>query len=95
MTVTEESNGIRVRQDRFLESGAAEAKDNETIWNIPLFIGSEKDGKYTVDKTALLSEREAFFPLDISKNYKLNASTVGVCESFFVCLPVVMLMLVC
>ena len=32
LTVTEEANGIRVRQNRFLESGAAEPKDDETIW---------------------------------------------------------------
>jgi aminopeptidase 2 len=32
LTVTEEANGITVRQDRFLETGAAEPKDNETIW---------------------------------------------------------------
>lgn len=32
LTVTETPDGIRVRQDRFLETGHAEAKDNETIW---------------------------------------------------------------
>ncbi|TEB36135.1 leucyl aminopeptidase [Coprinellus micaceus] len=78
VTVTEEANGIRVRQDRFLEGGRAAEEDNQTIWNIPLFILSAKDGKYSVDKTALLQEREQFFPIDTSKHYKLNAGTVGV-----------------
>lgn len=32
VTVTETNDGIRVRQDRFLESGPALPKDNETIW---------------------------------------------------------------
>lgn len=32
VTVTETSDGIHVRQDRFLESGPALPKDNETIW---------------------------------------------------------------
>lgn len=32
LTVTETPNGITVRQDRFLETGPAEPKDNETIW---------------------------------------------------------------
>lgn len=32
LTVTETANGISVRQDRFLETGPAEPKDNETIW---------------------------------------------------------------
>jgi hypothetical protein len=32
LTVTETRDGIKVRQDRFLETGPAEAKENETIW---------------------------------------------------------------
>lgn len=32
LTVTETKDGIKVRQDRFLETGPAESKDNETIW---------------------------------------------------------------
>lgn len=32
VTVTETKDGIHVRQDRFLESGPALPKDNETIW---------------------------------------------------------------
>jgi aminopeptidase 2 len=32
LTVTETATGIKVRQDRFLETGIAEAKDNETLW---------------------------------------------------------------
>ncbi|KAJ2930053.1 hypothetical protein H1R20_g7024, partial [Candolleomyces eurysporus] len=79
LTVTEEANGIRVRQNRFLESGAAEPKDDETIWNIPLFVLSAQDGgKVSVDKTAILQERERVFPVDTSKPFKLNAGTVGV-----------------
>lgn len=46
-----------------------------------MFILSAQDGgKYSVDKTALLQEREQFFPIDTSKHYKLNAGTVGVCK---------------
>ena len=32
ITVSEDANGIKVRQDRFIESGPADPKDNETIW---------------------------------------------------------------
>ena len=39
VSVTEVEGGIQVRQDRFLESGPPEAKDNETIW----FVRSEFD----------------------------------------------------
>lgn len=78
LTVTETERGILVRQDRFLETGFADPKDNETIWNVPLSILSWKDGKYSIDKTAILEEREKFFPLDTSKSFKLNANTVGV-----------------
>ncbi|KJA27394.1 hypothetical protein HYPSUDRAFT_131428 [Hypholoma sublateritium FD-334 SS-4] len=78
LTVTETANGISVRQDRFLETGPAESKDNETIWNIPLSISSTKDGKANVDTTALLQEREMTIALDTSKPFKLNAGTTGV-----------------
>ncbi|KAF5386636.1 hypothetical protein D9615_001831 [Tricholomella constricta] len=79
LTVTETSTGIKVRQDRFLETGHAESKENETIWNVPLSIISVgKDGKAVHDKQALLGEREQTFELDTSKPFKLNAGTVGV-----------------
>ena len=32
VTVTEKDGGIHIRQDRFLETGPAEEKDNQTIW---------------------------------------------------------------
>lgn len=37
LTVTESAEGIQVRQDRFLETGPANQKDNKTIWYMPLF----------------------------------------------------------
>ena len=35
LSVTETDSGIRVKQDRFLEDGRPESKDNETIWSAP------------------------------------------------------------
>lgn len=32
ISVTEIEGGIRVRQDRFIDSGVLKPKDNETIW---------------------------------------------------------------
>ncbi|KAJ3763765.1 leucyl aminopeptidase [Lentinula raphanica] len=79
ITVTETPGGIKVRQDRFLETGLAEGKDNETIWNIPLSILKvDANGKSVVDRTAVLDAREKTFKLDTSKIYKLNAGTNGV-----------------
>ncbi|TFK42895.1 peptidase family M1-domain-containing protein [Crucibulum laeve] len=79
LTVTEDANGIHVRQDRFLETGHAEPKDNETIWNIPLSIlSADKNGKLAIDKSAILEQREKSFPIDTNKPFKLNASTIGV-----------------
>ncbi|EMD34526.1 hypothetical protein CERSUDRAFT_86618 [Gelatoporia subvermispora B] len=78
LTVTETKDGIRVRQDRFLETGPADPKDNETIWTIPLNIVSmSKNGDATIDRQIVLKEREATFPVDTSKPFKLNAGTVG------------------
>lgn len=81
VTVTETSEGIKVRQDRFLETGLAEGKDNETIWSIPLSILTvDANGKPTVDETAVLDTREKTFAVDTSKPFKLNAGTNGVCK---------------
>jgi aminopeptidase 2 len=47
LTVTESQAGIRVRQDRFLESGPAEPKENETIWYIPSSPASSSSYSYS------------------------------------------------
>lgn len=79
LTVTETAGGIQVRQDRFLETGRANDKDNETLWNVPLSILSVgQDGKIIHDRKTVLNEREKFFELDVSKPFKLNAGTTGV-----------------
>ncbi|PPQ65107.1 hypothetical protein CVT24_003068 [Panaeolus cyanescens] len=80
ITVTETDDGkaIKVRQDRFLETGAADPKDNETIWNVPLSLLSTKDGKSSIDHSAILEEREKVIPIDTTQPFKLNAETTGV-----------------
>ncbi|KAJ7102847.1 leucyl aminopeptidase [Mycena epipterygia] len=79
ITVTETSTGIHVRQDRFLNSGAPNAEDNETIWNVPLGILTvDKEGQVHVDKTAILEEREKTITIDTTRSFKLNAGTIGV-----------------
>ncbi|KAJ7911598.1 leucyl aminopeptidase [Mycena leptocephala] len=78
ITVTETSNGIHVRQDRFLNSGAPNTKENETIWSVPLnLLSVDEDDKILVDKTAILDEREKTFVLDTSKSFKLNSGSIG------------------
>ncbi|EEB88327.1 hypothetical protein MPER_13892, partial [Moniliophthora perniciosa FA553] len=84
LSVTETESGIKVRQDRFLETGVAEEKDNQTIWNVPLSILTvDANGKAVVDNAAVLDAREKTYSLDTSKPFKLNAGTNGVCEYFF------------
>ncbi|KAF8448022.1 leucyl aminopeptidase [Boletus edulis BED1] len=79
LTVTECQDGIRVRQDRYLESGPAEEKDDQTIWTIPLAILTVGEtGRPSIDKTAVLTARETILTIDTSKPYKLNAGTYGV-----------------
>ncbi|OBZ75470.1 Aminopeptidase 1 [Grifola frondosa] len=78
ITVAERPNGIHVRQDRFLETGPAEPKDNETIWTVPLFILTVSErGDVVIDKEIILDQREMFIPIDTSRPFKLNAGTVG------------------
>ncbi|KAF9227990.1 leucyl aminopeptidase [Gyrodon lividus] len=79
LTVTETKDSITVRQDRFLETGPAEAKDNQTIWAIPLAVRTtDAEGKPIIDNTAMLDTRETTLPIDTSKTYKLNSGTYGV-----------------
>lgn len=78
ITVTEGENGIHVRQDRFLESGPAEEKDNETIWNVPLALLTVTNDKVNIDKSVVLDTREKTLAIDTSKPFKLNAGTYGV-----------------
>ncbi|PPR03973.1 hypothetical protein CVT26_001080 [Gymnopilus dilepis] len=75
---TADRKSIRVRQDRFLETGIADGEDNETIWNVPLAILSVQDDGVKVDKSIVLQEREKTIPLDATKPFKLNAGTNGV-----------------
>ncbi|KAH8102859.1 leucyl aminopeptidase [Cristinia sonorae] len=79
VTITEVKGGIRVRQDRFLDSGSVKPEDNETIWTIPLFVLTVTDkGEVVVDRQILLNEREKFIPVDTKAVFKVNAGTVGV-----------------
>ncbi|KAJ6558177.1 peptidase family M1-domain-containing protein [Mycena capillaripes] len=78
ITVTESASEIHVRQDRFLDSGAPEARENETLWSIPLrLLSVTEDGQVQVDKTTVLEEREKTFVIDTSKSFKLNAGSIG------------------
>ncbi|KAJ7187123.1 leucyl aminopeptidase [Mycena filopes] len=78
ITVTESATGIHIRQDRFLDSGAPRADENETLWKIPLRILTvEGDGQVHVDNKAILEEREKTLTLDTTKTFKLNAETTG------------------
>ncbi|KAI0051304.1 leucyl aminopeptidase [Auriscalpium vulgare] len=79
VTVTETGDAIRVRQDRFLEDGAAKPQDNETIWTVPLSIlTTSAAGQSLIDNTVVLDAREKEFKVDLSKPFKLNGNTNGV-----------------
>ncbi|GJJ10179.1 hypothetical protein Clacol_004405 [Clathrus columnatus] len=83
LTVKETEDGIHIRQDRFLITGKAEEKDNQTIWHVPLRIQTvNAKGEVTVDEQALLKTRETTYKLDASCLYKLNAGGTGFCMSF-------------
>lgn len=49
--------------------------------NIPLGVVTAENGKASVNKSALLDTRETTIALDITKPFKLNAGTTGVCQS--------------
>ncbi|KAI6111482.1 hypothetical protein EV401DRAFT_1990111 [Pisolithus croceorrhizus] len=78
LSVTESKNGIRVRQDRFLETGPPEEKDNQTIWSIPLALLSVDETEKVKVDNIVLNTREASFNVDTRRHFKLNAGTFGV-----------------
>ncbi|KAL4067568.1 leucyl aminopeptidase [Scleroderma citrinum] len=82
LSVTETEGAIHVRQDRFLETGPADSKDNQTIWchrTVPLVILTvDEAGNVMIDKSAVLDTREASFRVDTRRPFKLNAGTYGV-----------------
>ena len=79
----EDTKGIRVSQDRFLSTGPAQPKDNETIWTVPISLLTTNDrGEVQINKNAVLDEREKTISLDVNKPWKLNAGTVTFCMLF-------------
>ncbi|KAH8927481.1 hypothetical protein BT69DRAFT_1330390 [Atractiella rhizophila] len=80
ITVEETEEGLKVRQNRFLSSGRPTPEEDETIWQVPLFLKTvDADGKVSVDSKLLLDSREKIIPLKDVKNltYKLNADTTA------------------
>lgn len=81
LTVEEVENGskIKVRQNRFLNTGDVKPEEDETLWYVPLELKTvASDGKASVNHKAILHDREATFDIGDAKAFKLNAETVGV-----------------
>lgn len=72
---------IKVTQDRFLNTGDVKPEENETLWYVPLELKTDVQGNVSVDHEAILSERSKTIDLKGASAFKLNAETVGVCES--------------
>ena len=83
ITVEEMSEGLKLRQNRFLSSGDVKPEDDETIWQIPLELKTvDANGRATVDHSAILGTRESSIPL-MSDFYKLNTDTTAVCRVLY------------
>ena len=86
LTVTETvsevpSGGLRIRQDRFLETGLAEG-DANVLWQVPVVLWHVPPGGATYTTTKiLLTERETVVPCDLHFPYKSNFGNHGFCES--------------
>ncbi|KAF8590749.1 leucyl aminopeptidase [Ramaria rubella] len=79
LTVKESSEGLQIRQDRFLDTGDVKEEDNKTIWHVPLnVLTTDADGKAVIDNQALLKTRETSYKLDVNKTWKINAGSTGV-----------------
>lgn len=69
---------IKIRQDRFLNTGDVKPEENKTLWYVPLELKTAVDGKVSIDHKAILSDREITIDLKGAQSFKLNAETVGV-----------------
>ncbi|KAF7325843.1 Leucyl aminopeptidase [Mycena kentingensis (nom. inval.)] len=79
ITVTETTDGVKIRQDRFLDSGSPTEKENETIWTVPLFIRTQDaNGGTQTDTEIILKEREQTYAIDTNRPFKINGDSVGV-----------------
>ncbi|KIJ31991.1 hypothetical protein M422DRAFT_783647 [Sphaerobolus stellatus SS14] len=78
LTITEEADGIRIRQDRFFSNGDFKEEDNQTIWQIPLNILTVgEDGCVHIDNETILKAREIVYKLDVKAFWKINAGATG------------------
>jgi aminopeptidase N len=75
LTVAEEPGQVTVRQSRFLVSGDVEAKDDETVWWIPLGLKTGLEAK-TSPVTALTAKEDTIRDID-DDFYKFNSDANG------------------
>ncbi|GAA5899974.1 hypothetical protein JCM8208_005555 [Rhodotorula glutinis] len=87
ITVEETSQGLKVRQNRFLSTGDATPEEDKTIWQVPLqlVVVDTKTGDKKVHSDIVLTEREMTIDLPEveGKTYKLNAETCGVYRTLY------------
>ncbi|PKI82777.1 Aminopeptidase 2 mitochondrial [Malassezia vespertilionis] len=80
LTVSVEGDAIRVRQNRFLDTGDPTPGEDATLWQVPLALKTVQNGKPQTDFALMLDEREKVVPLPRAADavWKLNAETIGV-----------------
>jgi len=76
VTVSEEPGQINVRQSRFLITGDVEAKDDETIWWIPLGLKPVGKADSNTANVALALKQDIIRDVN-EEYYKLNQDSTG------------------
>ncbi|GAA5977533.1 hypothetical protein JCM5350_004725 [Sporobolomyces pararoseus] len=74
VTVEEDGDELKLRQNRFLSSGSLQLEDDETLWTIPLTIASV--GSSSKPRTIMMSTRGLTIPKPEGV-YFLNVGTAG------------------
>ncbi|KAK3377310.1 peptidase family M1-domain-containing protein [Lasiosphaeria ovina] len=75
LTVTEGSDEISVKQNRFLSTGDAKPEDDETIWWVPLAVKG-KVGSQDIEQLSLTTKQSTISGIS-SEFYQINASAIG------------------
>ena len=79
VTVTEDSDKIHVKQNRFLRTNDVKPEEDQAIY--PVFLGLRtKDG---VNEELTLFQRESSFPKPADDFYKINADHSGTYRTFY------------
>lgn len=78
VNVEEKGDDVILTQNRFLSTGDVDAAEDETVWWVPLVVGSSDASVSDATKKTILEERKTTLTGLAKSSYKLNKEQTGV-----------------